>query len=150
MNFDQWKDSLTGTADEFEGGELWAKSPVSIYTRPMGTFVKSIPAGGYVGKIFTYQLYNGNVWWMLEDGKYVAHETGKFDNTKLFASLWEQYAAEQKKIDEKAQERIDNHDGLDFMEYLEKLFSGFFKALKGPMIMLLVVIAVIFLLSKKI
>ncbi len=46
---------------------IYAKGRVNKYTFPGGNVVSVIPSGGVIGKIYSYILHNGKVFWMVDD-----------------------------------------------------------------------------------
>lgn len=141
---------LNGTADQFIGGELWALKPVAVYSYPgQNTPIKTIPVGGYVGKIYTYKQYNDKVYWMLEDNTFVLQETGKFNTDKLTESLLKQAAERQKEIDEKTQNRIDSNDPFgNALSHLSDSLGSFFKSIGLPVLIVGGIVVTIILIKK--
>lgn len=67
-------------ADYFIGSWLTAKSPVNTYTSPAGAVLdKTYKAGQLVGRIYSWVLRDGQIWWQLNDGGFVQHAPGRFD-----------------------------------------------------------------------
>lgn len=70
----------TKTADHFIGSWLIAKDNVNTYTSPAGGVLdKTFKPGQIVGRIYSYVLKDGNVWWHLDNGGFVQHAPGRFD-----------------------------------------------------------------------
>ncbi len=79
------------TADEYIGYKLYVKEPVNVFTTVdnTGNGVNQIRnferQGTYLGRIYSYVIRNGQIWWMLDDNPtnykyiFVKHAEGKFD-----------------------------------------------------------------------
>jgi len=116
-----------GSADDFIGGELWALNlPVSVYSGADTTkFVYSIPKNSFVGKIYSYVVKDGKVWWQIDNknlNRFVKHEEGVFDSVKLIASLEALKKKREEEIEEKVNER-KNNGGFDFSNLFQNLFG---------------------------
>ena len=46
---------------------IYAKGRVNKYSFPGGNVISVIPSGGVIGKIYSYVLHNGKVFWMVDD-----------------------------------------------------------------------------------
>jgi len=116
-----------GSADDFIGGDLWSLNlPISVYSGADTTrFVYSIPKNSFVGKIYSYVVKDGKVWWQIDNknlNRYVKHEEGVFDSAKLIASLEAARKKREEEIQEKIDERKDN-GGFDFSNLFQNLFG---------------------------
>lgn len=62
------------------GSNLTAKKPVTVYSSPGGTVLRTVQPGGYVGTIYSYVNRTDGLWWHLNAGAgFVKHEPGVFD-----------------------------------------------------------------------
>lgn len=118
---------LEGSADNFIGGELWSTNiPVSVYSAADSTrFVYSIPKNSFVGKIYSYIVKDGKVWWQIDNknlNRFVLHESGIFDAKKLQDSLDKIRAQREKEIEDKVQERKDK-GGFEFFNFLKNILG---------------------------
>lgn len=96
---------------EYLDGELVALVPVNVYSRPDGSLLRTVKKGGTVGKILSYVVKDGVVWWQLygPDGKgaeFVKHGTGVFDKDILMKSLAAEKAKEEEIVKKAAEKRM--------------------------------------------
>ena len=137
------------SADNFIGGELWAKNlPISVYSGPDTTkFVYAIPKNSFVGKIYSYVVRDGKVWWQIDSknlNRFVKHEEGVFDAQKLDASLEKIRTEKEAEIKEKTDERLADKKG--FFEILLDVFNNIGDYVKNLATPLLIIVAIILLM----
>jgi hypothetical protein len=83
-----YPDHAEGKPGDFLEGTLVALKPVNVYSAPdSGRILRSVKANQPVGKIVSYVVRNGVVWWQLYEGGFVAHGTGLFDAKMLDTSI---------------------------------------------------------------
>lgn len=122
---------MTGTADKFIGGDLYALLPISLMSSPSGKYLRTVKTNNYIGTIQSYVVNNGVVWWELFDKTslstatigFVMHEEGKFDKQKLENSLIALEAKRKKEIDEAVEKRKEDNNIFSFMDDIEGMMK---------------------------
>ena len=73
-------DEGTHSADYYIGTMLTARVPVDGFLTPGNQVRKTFQKGTIVGKVKAYRMYEGFLWWQLEDsGLFVRHQPEIFD-----------------------------------------------------------------------
>lgn len=111
------------TADYYIGSWLRALQPISVYSTAGGggRLIKTFKKGDLVGRIFSYIVRNGKVYWELEDlnngpgGGFVEHAPGKFDLSEATET------SSGKEIEKKVEEFAKTAAKLDAMNPIGKL-----------------------------
>jgi len=77
-----YADKVGKPASYFYGSWLVAKEPVTVYSSPNGTPLKKLNTGSTVGRIYSHNDRDGEIWWVLENnGGAVKHAPGRFDTS---------------------------------------------------------------------
>lgn len=97
----------TLSVNDIIDGNLYALKPISVFNKPDGTVLKTVPKGAFVGKVYSYVQKDGSVWWQLNDLKsFVKHTPDSFDLSKLKQSVEAVKVAKQVEIMKKVEDRL--------------------------------------------
>lgn len=133
-------DNVEGQPSEFLDGTLVALKPMIIYSRPDGNNIRSVKANQTVGKIYSYVVKDGVVWWQLYDNQgFVKHGSGLFDAQMLQSSIAAVKSASDAKVKAAADKRINaNREKL-----ISDLTPDFLGDLKWYLIGIVVIVVLI-------
>lgn len=121
-----------GTAADYIGADLWAVSPVTVYSDKGVKVARTVAKGQKIGTVYSW--ITTPPMFMLDDNTFVKIETGKFDKDKAISSLATKKAADKKAVDAKVQERLTANDNPLYLagkkaqaitENVGDLLSGF-------------------------
>lgn len=99
--------SNNADAGDYIDAYLKALKQVSIYDYPGGAVKAVFYPGDIVGKVFSYKLYNGQIWWQLDDpsGKHfgwVRHSEGYFEPQGGWGAEDDAFRLQQEQADRKS------------------------------------------------
>ncbi len=129
------------TADKYIGGTLVAAIPLDVYNRPESSIYKHINKGGLIGTIYAWVKNGSDVWWHLENGKFVKHVSVAFDFPILEASIKAHETQEQAEIDARVKERLGQNEN-PFYNFGKGLMNFDFDIIIWILILLIILMLV--------
>lgn len=139
------------TTADYIGGTLKALQPVQVLTGPTGTVVKTVNAGGIVGKIYSWVVRDGVVFWQLESGQFVKHGQNIFDLPYLENSLKKAAEIKEAEIQKKVEQRQEANKSVLYQtgKDLQEGFSFISSNLKWLFVGALVIVFIVLFIKLK-